>query len=85
MAAYPTIGPQPISTARPESSLLLPVGLNCTTRQFDFTQIVFDGEFSSILAAHSGRLLDHPIRSRQHIRRDREADLLSLVDNAGLC
>jgi hypothetical protein len=35
MAAYPTIGPQPISTARPESSFVIAVGLNCTTLQAD--------------------------------------------------
>ena len=37
-----------------------------------------EGEFNSILASPFGtlRLLDHLIRSRQHIRRDRETDLL---------
>jgi hypothetical protein len=35
MAAYPTIGPQPISTARPESSFVIGVGLNCTTQRIE--------------------------------------------------
>jgi hypothetical protein len=38
MAADPTIGPQPISTARPESSFVIAIGLNCTTLQFDLTR-----------------------------------------------
>jgi hypothetical protein len=47
-------------------------------RQLDATQDLFDGEFSSILASLLGFLasLDHLIRPHQHIRRDREADLL---------
>src|SRR5262245_62839784 len=46
-------------------------------RQLDATQDLFDGEYSSILAAPLGFLpsLDHLIRPRQHIRRNRQADL----------
>jgi hypothetical protein len=47
--------------------------LNRTTRQFDAKYDWFVGEISSILAAQLGFLpsLDHPIRSRQHIWRNR--------------
>jgi hypothetical protein len=39
---------------------------------------LFVGEISSILASSLGFLpsLDHPVRSRQNIRRNRQADLL---------
>src|SRR5688572_11535686 len=40
-------------------------GLNCTTHRY------VEGEYSSILA-----LLDHSIRSCQHVRRNGKADLL---------
>jgi len=35
LAAYPTIGPQPISAARPQSRFLINVELNCTTPRID--------------------------------------------------
>ena len=47
-------------------------------RQFDATQDLFAGAFSSILASLLGFLpsLDHPVRSRQQIGWNRQADLL---------
>jgi hypothetical protein len=47
-------------------------------RQLDATQDLFDGEISSILAPVIVLLpsLDNFIRSRQHVRRYRQADLL---------
>jgi hypothetical protein len=47
------------------------VGLNCTTLQCDVARDRVDGEFNSILA-----LFNHLVRSCQHIRRDRQTDLL---------
>src|SRR6266496_2417526 len=77
MAAYRTIGPQPISTARPESSFVIGAGLNCTTLQLALARDWLDGEFSSILRSRLrvSLSLDYSICPRKHIRRNRQPDL----------
>ena len=50
------------------------VGLNCTTLQSNLTGLSrWRIQFNPGIAAWS---LDHSVRSRQHIRRNRESDLL---------
>jgi hypothetical protein len=53
-------------------------GTNWTTHHFDAAANWIDGEFSSILASPLRflRLLDHLVRSRQHLLWNRESDLL---------
>jgi hypothetical protein len=47
-------------------------------RQLDAAQDLFDGEFNSILGSPLGFVpsLDQPIRSGEHLRRNRQPDVL---------
>jgi hypothetical protein len=45
-----------------------------------YLQDSIDGEFNSILASPQV-YLNHLIRSRQHVRRNRDADLLRVREN----